>query len=205
MKRADSIKFFDTLAALPQLSRTEAHQGCVGRTQIVGSLLHNLSHRVRRVWVLPVYESLNFFAPLYDARGRLVRALAAGPDRKSRFIRWRYHCASCLADLPGQPVIDFPLFGGPVRLNAWKEIFTSAQKARMAGSGNELRFVIHDFQHIPERQVLRHNPFVLTQSNFLPERRLAHLVNFGHVPAPQTDINFVPHPGDSRIRRILNI
>lgn len=205
MAKVNLSKLYGILGKLPQLARNDPRQGCVGRTQISGSILHNLGLKVRRVWVLPVFENISFFAPLYDDKGMLVRAPAAGAAQKGRFIRWRYHCASCLVDLPGQPVIDVPLFDGPVRLKAWQKIFTRAQNDWTAGPGGELRFVIHDFQHIPERQVLRHNSYALKQSAFLSERRLAQITAFGYVPAPKAPLAFTPHHGDGRIRRILNI
>ena len=204
MAKIDLQKFFGILDKLPQLARGDPRQGCVGRTQITGSMLHNLGLKVSRIWVLPVYESVNFFAPLYDPKGLPLR-VAAAEAHKGRHVRWRYHCASCLVDLPGKPVIDFPLFDGPVRLTAWQNVFRRAQRDCAAAPDVELRFVSHDFQYIPERQVLRHNSYALKQSAFLPERRLAQIASFAYVPAPEKTLPYKRHPGDGRIRRILNI
>lgn len=202
MNTIDLLQLFGIMAKLPHLTRVDPRQGCVGRAQIIGSILHNMGLRVCRVWVLPVYESISFFAPLYDTHDQPLR-VAVEDAHKGRYVRWRYHCASCLPDLPGQPIIDFPLFDGAVRYKAWQSVFNAAQRDCHAPPEVELRFVMHDFQHIPERQVLRHNSYALAQSDFIPERRLAQIAGFGYVPYPKQNLAFKAHQGDGRIRKIL--
>mgnify|MGYP003393060147 CR=1 FL=1 len=199
MKKIDLQKLFNQFDKLPQLSRTDPRAGCIARTQIIGSVLHDMGLKVGRAWILPVFENTSFFAPFYGQNGLPVRASA---PQHGNFVRWRYHCAACLLDLPGQPVLDFPLFAGAVRAESWHRVYQRAQRDCKAPPGIELRLAIHDFVEIPRRQVLRYNARAQKQSSFIAARRLAQMATFAPAGSHDIMLHFRRHLGDVRLRRV---
>ncbi len=193
----DSPALFKLLDSLPTLVETDPRQGCIVRTQIIGSLLHDLGQAVGRAWILPVYETESFLAPLYDSKGQLVK-LPENDQGAPQTIKWRFHCATILLDQPEQPVIDFPLFSSPVRLKIWEQIFVKTQE-RHAPKGLEpcgLRVVSHVFADIPQRQVLRYNPQAEKQNKLLSLPQLAKRLTLTPHQRATGAINFVRHKGD---------
>ena len=192
----DFTAFYALLERLPPIGRTDPRLGCIARTQIIGSLLHAQGLEVGRAWALPVYENDNFIAPIYDARQQPVR-LIDPETRKSQIIRWRYHCATVLLGLPGEPIIDFPIFNGPVLKETWQNIYTTAQRHTPHNqTPTEIRFVMHSFADIPQRQVFLYNPQAEKQNKILPPRHLAKLATFPAIPPGILDIPFERNKGD---------
>lgn len=197
----DTSAFFKLLDNLPALVETDPRQGCIVRTQIIGSLLHDMGQAVGRAWILPVYETESFLAPLYDTKGQLVKLQDADLGAPQT-IKWRFHCATVLLDQPEQPVIDFPLFNSPVRLNSWEQLFVKTQE-RHTPKGQEfcgLRVVSHVFADIPQRQVLRYNPQAEKQNKLLPLPQLAKKLTLAPHQRAETAISFVRHKGDYKAR-----
>ncbi|MBP7252255.1 MAG: hypothetical protein KBA75_02070 [Alphaproteobacteria bacterium] len=193
----DTQAFFKLLDSLPALVETDPRQGCIVRTQIIGSLLHDLGQAVGRAWILPVYETESFLAPLYDTKGQLVK-LTDSETGTPQTIKWRFHCATVLLDQPEQPVIDFPLFSSPVSLAIWEQLFVKTQE-RHAPKGQEacgLRVVSHVFADIPQRQVLRYNPQAEKQNKLLSLPQLAKRLTLTPHQRAAEAINFVRHKGD---------
>lgn len=199
MNNFDERQFFNILERLPPLVQTDPRLGCISRTQIIGSLLHEHGIAVGRAWILPVYEANSFIAPLFDSGGQPVK-LNDPETNTQQIIKWRFHCATVLLDLPEQPIIDFPLFGAPVRLATWQNLFNTTQ-SRHTPKGqelSELRVVTHAFSDIPQRQVLRYNPQAQKQNKILPPRHLAKLVTFPLYPKSLPLLTFERHKGDCK-------
>lgn len=193
----DLVSFFAQLDQLPLVSRTDLRQGCIARTQIIASLLHAQGFTVGRSWVLPLYESESFYTPLYDDKGVPVRC--TDPDSgRLQLVKWRYHCATWLPDIPGQPVVDFPLCAGPVSLERWQRLFTAAQEkaAPRSTAPTELRFATHAFSDIPQRQVLRYHPRSEKHNRLLTPHQLAKLATFPPIPVLDPFFIHVRHSGD---------
>lgn len=193
----DCQAFFRLLENLPALVATDPRQGCIVRTQIIGSLLHDMGQAVGRAWILPVYENESFLAPLHDSKGQLIKLQENGQGAPQT-IKWRFHCATVLLDQPEQPVIDFPLFNSPVRLATWENLFVKTQD-RHTPKGQEpcgLRVVSHVFADIPQRQVLRYNPQADKQNKLLPLAHLAKRLTLSPHPRAPVDIRFVRQKGD---------
>lgn len=197
----DTKAFFKLLDSLPALVETDPRQGCIVRTQIIGSLLHDLGQAVGRAWILPVYETESFLAPLFDGKGQLVK-LQETTTTPPQTIKWRFHCATILLDQPEQPVIDFPLFSSPVTLKSWEQLFVKTQE-RHTPKGLEpcgLRVVSHVFAEIPQRQVLRYNPQADKQNKLLSLPQLAKKLTLTPHQRAETEISFVRHKGDYQRR-----
>ncbi|MEJ0063775.1 MAG: protein-glutamine glutaminase family protein [Alphaproteobacteria bacterium] len=187
-------ELYGLLEKVPQLVSTDPRMGCIARAQIVGSLLHQRGLRVGRAWILPMFERVNFYAPLYDMKGKPLKDAA----HKSRAARWRYHCSACLLDFPGDWVVDFPLFAAPIRASAWHEAFIETQSRYARGQGIELRLAVLPFHELPPRQVLRDNPKAQKQNRFLTVERLAKLVSFSPIKIPPEPVLFKPNPVSPR-------
>lgn len=205
MHIVDLQGLFLRLEKVPQLYQADPRSGCIARTQIVGSILHDMGLKVGRAWMLPVFEETSFFAPFYNRKGsplRVINAPHLPHERHGRMVKWRYHCAVCLIDLPGQPIVDFPLFKGAVRAKSWHKTFLRAQRDCRASPEVEIRLSVHSFQDIPHRHVLRHNINAEKLSQFIPIRRLAQIAAFVKPPRPDHPLDFRRHQGDIRLRRV---
>ncbi len=197
----DTKAFFALLENIPALTETDPRQGCIVRTQIIGSLLHDMGQAVGRAWILPVYEAESFLAPLTDTKGQLVKV--NDPDSGGKqSIKWRFHCATVLFDLPEQPIIDFPLFNAPVRLDTWQDLFEKTQErfTPKGQTGCDLRVETHRFADIPQRQVLRYNPQADKQNKLLPLHKLARTLTLTPHRRAAEPILFERQKGDYKSR-----
>ncbi len=196
MDNFDFKSFFATLSGLPQLTRTDPRKFCISRTQFIGSLLHDHGIKVGRAWIMPIYESDNFYVPFYDQKGKVLQTMDVENGRVIPF-KWRYHCSTILPDLPHQPVIDFPLFNGPIALQYWFDIFVAAQQRCTPKEfvPCELRVVTHPFADIPQRQVLRYNPQAEKQNKLLPLHKIAKLATLPPYFPRFEPVPFTPLPG----------
>ena len=198
MHNFDFSALFATIATFPPLAQTDPRQGCIARTQIIGSLLHAGGCPVGRAWILPVYETDSFIAPLCDAKGQPIR-LRDPETGVSQLIRWRFHCATLIMDETTPMIADFPLFETPVPLPRWQSLFEATQERHTSKGAAPcaLRFVNHEFAHIPQRQVLLYNPQAEKQNKLLPLHRLVS--QFLTKPLPRVDepVIFTRHKGEA--------